>query len=183
ATGSTLSMSGLVLGTGSAIDVTLSQPSAAALFAVSGDLTLDGTLNVAAQPNFGAGVYRLISYGGTLTDNGLLLGTVTGAATVGLSVQTGNAGQVNLVDTNGVTLAFWDGGVAGNHDNGVVNGGAGTWSASARNWTDANGTVNGAMQPVPSFAVFQGTAGAVTIDNAAGQVSATGLQFAATGYA
>ncbi len=182
ATGSTLSMGALSLASGAMLDVTLAQPSTTALFAVSGDLTLDGTLNVTAQPNFGAGVYRLISYGGALTDNGLTLGTVTGAAAGGLSVQTGAVGQVNLVNTNGATLAFWDGGLAANHDNGAVNGGAGIWSATARNWTDANGNVNGAMRPVPSFAVFQGTGGAVTIDNGAGQVSATGLQFASNGY-
>lgn len=35
------------------------------------------------------------------------------------------------------------------------------------------------MQPVPSFAVFGGIAGTVTVDD---HVSATGMQFAATGY-
>ncbi|MEP9357522.1 autotransporter-associated beta strand repeat-containing protein [Sphingomonas sp. KR3-1] len=182
ANGATLSMGSLALSSGTAIDVTLSQPSTAALFTVAGNLTLDGTLNITAQPGFGAGIYRLISYGGTLTDNGLALGTVTGGTAAGLSVQTGNAGQVNLVNTNGATLAFWDGGVAANHDNGIVNGGVGTWSLGTRNWTDANGTINGPMQPVPSFAVFQGTGGTITIDNGAGQVAATGMQFASNGY-
>ncbi len=181
-TGGTLSMGALTLASGSVIDVTLSQPSATALFAVGGDLTLDGTLNIAAQPSFGAGVYRLFSYGGALIDNGLVLGTVTGAGAAGLSVQTGNIGQVNLVNTSGATLAFWDGAAAARHDNGRVDGGSGSWSLGTRNWTDANGTVNGPMQPVPSFAVFQGNGGAVTIDNGAGQVSATGMQFATGGY-
>ncbi|WP_280278920.1 autotransporter-associated beta strand repeat-containing protein [Sphingomonas sp. CBMAI 2297] len=182
ATGGTLAMGALTLASGSVIDVTLSQPPATALFAVSGDLTLDGTLNIAAQPSFGAGVYRLFSYGGALTDNGLVLGTVTGIGTAGLSVQTGNIGQVNLVSTSGATLAFWDGAAAASHDNGRIDGGSGSWSLGTRNWTDANGAVNGPMQPVPSFAVFQGNGGAVTIDNGAGQVSATGMQFATGGY-
>jgi outer membrane autotransporter protein len=182
ANGSTLSMGSLALSSGTAIDVTLSQPSGTALFAVAGDLTLDGTLNITAQPGFGAGVYRLISYGGTLTDNGLALGTVTGATTDGLTVQTAAAGQVNLINSNGATLAFWDGATVSNRDNGQVDGGAGSWSLGTRNWTDANGTINGPMQPVPSFAVFQGTGGNVTIDNGAGQVSATGMQFATNGY-
>ena len=40
---------------------------------VAGDLTLDGTLDVTTTPggSFDPGIYRVISYGGTLTDNGL----------------------------------------------------------------------------------------------------------------
>ena len=40
---------------------------------VGGDLTLDGTIDVtvSAGGSFGPGLYRVISYGGTLTDNGL----------------------------------------------------------------------------------------------------------------
>jgi len=178
ASGSTLSMGALVLGSGSVIDATLGLPSSNALFAIAGDLTLDGTLNVTTQPGYGAGVYRLFSYGGALTDNGLALGT--GAD--GLFLQTAAAGQVNLVNSAGVALSFWDGGAAANHDNGQIEGGAGTWSLGGRSWTDANGALNGAMAPVPAFAVFQGTGGTVTIDNGAGQVGATGMQFAATGY-
>ena len=39
---------------------------------VNGDLTLDGTLNVNDIGDFGIGVYRLIDFTGTLTDNGLV---------------------------------------------------------------------------------------------------------------
>jgi fibronectin-binding autotransporter adhesin len=180
--GNTLSMGSLALSSGSIVDVTLGQSSSSALFAVGGNLTLDGTLNVTTGAGYGAGITRLFSYGGTLTDNGLALGTVTGTAASGLFLQTATAGQVNLVDNNGTTLAFWDGGSAAAHDNGQVNGGSGTWSLGTRNWTDINGTVNGPMQPVPSFAVFEGAGGTVTIDNGAGQVGATGMQFASNGY-
>ena len=176
--GSTLSMGALVLGSGSMVDITLGQPSTSALFAIAGDLTLDGTLNVATQPGYGTGIYRLFSYGGALTDKGLALGTGTGD----LFVQTANAGQVNLVNSSGVTLSFWDGGIAANHDNGRIEGGSGAWSLGTRNWTDANGALNGPMQPVPGFAVFQGNGSTVTIDNGAGQVGATGMQFAVSGY-
>lgn len=182
AQGSTLSMGSLVLNTGSIVEVSLSQPASDALFDVGGDLTLDGTLNVATAPNFGVGVYRLFDYGGVLTDNGLALGTVNGQAPTGLSVQTAAAGQVNLVNVEGATLAFWDGGDATLHDNGVIDGGGGVWGAAGRNWTLQAGAVNGPMTPTPSFAVFQGQGGAVTIDNGAGQVSATGMQFASDGY-
>jgi fibronectin-binding autotransporter adhesin len=182
AQGSTLSLGALALGAGSIVDVTLGQASGRALFDVAGNLTLDGTLNVTAQPGFGAGVYRLFDYGGTLTDHGLVLGTVAGAPADGLSIQAGAAGRVNLVNNAGLALSFWDGGSAALHDNGAIEGGTGTWSLGGRNWTDANGGVNGAMTPQPSFAVFQGNGGTVTIDNGAGQVSALGMQFASGGY-
>ncbi|WHU02387.1 autotransporter-associated beta strand repeat-containing protein [Sphingomonas sp. NIBR02145] len=182
AQGSTLSLGALTLGAGSIVDVTLARASTSALFDVAGNLTLDGTLNVTAVPGFGAGVYRLFDYGGTLTDNGMVLGAVAGSSTDRLSIQTGAAGRVNLVNNAGVALAFWDGGIVARHDNGAVEGGAGTWSLGGRNWTDANGSVNGAMTPQPSFAVFQGNGGTVTVDNSAGQVSALGMQFASGGY-
>src|SRR3546814_11823957 len=43
------------------------------LIEVGGDLTLGGTLNVetAVGGSFDPGIYRVINYGGTLTDNGL----------------------------------------------------------------------------------------------------------------
>jgi outer membrane autotransporter protein len=181
AQGSTLSVDSLALGAGAQVDVTLGAPSAVALFDVAGNLTLDGTLNVAATPGFGAGVYRLFNYRGTLTDNGLELGTVTGASANGLSIQTG-AGLVNLVDATGAVLTFWDGGVTALHNNGSVDGGSGVWSIRGTGWTNADGVMNSAMTPQPGFAVFQSNGGTVTIDNAAGQVSATGMQFAAQGY-
>ena len=181
AQGSTLSMRSLTLSAGSEVDVMLGAPSGAALFDVAGNLTLDGRLNVSASSAFGAGVYRLFDYGGTLIDNGLEFGTVTGASLDGLSIQAG-AGRVNLVDTAGATLTFWDGGDAGLHNNGTVDGGSGIWSAGGSAWTTATGAVNDIMTPQPGFAVFQGSGGTVKIDNRVGQVSSTGMQFAADGY-
>lgn len=70
------------------------------LIVVNGNLTLDGTLNVDGLANFAGGVYRLINYTGTLTDNGLDIGLLSGNAAGfvgGLSIDTGTAGQVNLV--------------------------------------------------------------------------------------
>ena len=45
---------------------------------VKGNLVLDGTLNVATPPggSFDPGVYRVISYDGALTNNGLAIGTI-----------------------------------------------------------------------------------------------------------
>ncbi|WP_312994895.1 autotransporter domain-containing protein [Achromobacter animicus] len=182
--GQTLSVGGaLALSQDSQINVALGGTSTATLFKVGGDLTLDGTLNVTDQGGFGAGVYRLFNYGGTLTNNGLAVGsTPASVAASDLYVQTAVNGQVNLTSTGGATLGFWDGAESSKHDNGVVDGGSGVWTASGRNWTDVDGAINGRLQPAPTFAIFQGTAGTVTVSNADGDVAVTGMQLASDGY-
>ncbi len=153
------------------------------LTTVGGNLTLDGTLNVSTTTpggSFGAGVYRIISYSGTLTDNGLALGTLPAGAIA--TVQTSVNGQVNLVNTL-ANMRFWDGAAAGNANNGAVNGGAGIWNSGAganSNWTTISGTTNEVYSP--GFAVFQGTPGTVTVDNSLGGVTSAGMQFATNGY-
>src|SRR3546814_3273358 len=66
------------------------------LVGVGGDLTLDGTIDVTVAPggDFGVGLYRVISYAGALTDNGLALGTMPVGSTP--FVQTAIANPVNL---------------------------------------------------------------------------------------
>ncbi|WP_432285537.1 autotransporter-associated beta strand repeat-containing protein [Aminobacter sp. BA135] len=150
---------------------------------VKGDLVLDGKLNVSGGNDFGAGVYRLIDYGGTLTDNGLVIGTVPGAfQTSDLTIQTQVAKQINLINTGGTALAFWDGGASGNLNNGAIDGGDGIWSAGAGNWTRQDGAFNAPMAPQPGYAIFQGTAGTLTVDSSQGAISVTGMQFATSGY-
>ncbi len=150
---------------------------------VGGDLTLDGTINVTVPTggSFGPGIYRVFNYGGALIDNGLTLGTIPGG-TGGISVQTGVAGQVNLVNSMGLALSFWDGAAGPKHD-GVLNGGDGVWRVAdaLNNWTDANGSIN-ADYAQDSFAVFAAAPGTVTIDNSGGNVLASGMQFASDGY-
>ena len=64
---------------------------------VTGDLTLDGSLNVTGLAGFGLGVYRLFNYTGQLIDNGLSIGTApTG---FGYAIDTSIANQVNLTVT------------------------------------------------------------------------------------
>ncbi|TPI12452.1 autotransporter outer membrane beta-barrel domain-containing protein [Mesorhizobium sp. B4-1-3] len=151
------------------------------LTVVAGNLTLDGTINVSVAPGgtFSPGIYRVISYGGTLTDNGLNVGTIPSPD---FFVQTSIDKQVNLVNTAGLLLNFWDGN-AGPKNDSTVNGGNGTWQNSAGNdnWTQATGAINAPYQD-NAFAIFAGTAGTVTVDNAPGQVSAAGMQFATDGY-
>ncbi|UVK43826.1 autotransporter-associated beta strand repeat-containing protein [Mesorhizobium sp. AR07] len=150
---------------------------------VNGDLTLDGTLNISAGNDFGAGIYRLFNYGGTLADNGLAIGTVPSTLSAGdLSVQTAVATQVNLVNTGGAALNFWDGGAPGNVNNGAVDGGDGVWSVAGGNWTGQDGAFNTPMTPQPGYAIFQGQAGTVTVDGGQGTIAVTGMQFATDGY-
>ncbi|HSW18605.1 MAG TPA: autotransporter outer membrane beta-barrel domain-containing protein, partial [Ramlibacter sp.] len=152
------------------------------LTVVGGDLTLDGTLNLSASADgvFGPGLYRLISYGGTLTDNSLALGTQPDGSVN--SVQTAVARQVNLLNTAGLTLDFWDG-VATPRHNGQIEGGPGAWQAAGGNdnWTDSTGVVN-APYAAGTFAVFAGTPGTITVDNSLGAVVSRGMQFATSGY-
>lgn len=181
--GATLTLSSLELDSAAQVGVALGTPGQAALFDITGDLTLDGTLNLTDAGGFGAGIYRLFDYGGKLIDRGLAIGTVlSGMSPDDLAVQTSVVGQVNLVSSFGAELLFWDGGDPGRHDNGAVDGGAGIWRADGRTWTDSIGAVNGAMRPQPGFAVLQGSGGDVTLDGSAGALSVTGIQFAGNGY-
>jgi fibronectin-binding autotransporter adhesin len=187
-TAGTLTINGnLSLSGGSVLTYQLGQAGAAGgslndLVNVGGKLVLDGTLNVSVTTggSFDAGIYRLFNYGGSLTDNGLTLGAMPSDSAV--TVQTSVAGQVNLVNTNGLLLSYWDG--AGNgKNNDIINGGNGLWQSATGNdnWTTVSGSVN-APNATNSFAVFAGDAGTVTVDNSLGGVSASGLQFATTGY-
>jgi len=149
------------------------------LIVVNGALTLDGTLNVLAEPDFGVGLYRLIDYsaGSLAADNGLDLGTTPDGFDYDYTVQTNTTNKhVNLLVENiatwdGSTLHFWEGNGAG--------GGDGIWTLDNTNWDDSGTDVttdNTAMQ------IFDGTPGTVTVDNSDGQVKLSRAQFAADGY-
>ncbi|WP_422096591.1 autotransporter-associated beta strand repeat-containing protein [Variovorax sp.] len=187
----TLTVGGLALNAGSVLNYQLGQAGVAGgslndLINVNGNLRLDGTLNVSetAGGKFGAGLYRLINYTGTLTDNGLVIGTAPTDASK-LWLQTSVANQVNLLNTDGLVLNLWDGGNAANVNDGKIAGGSGTWRAGGPgdNWTDANGLANGTWVQ-DGFAIFSGKAGTVTVDNkgVGGAVRIGGAQFAVDGY-
>lgn len=183
----TLAINGnLSLSGGSLLDYNLGQANVVGgplndLVAVGGDLILDGTLNVVTTPggSFDTGIYRVISYSGSLTDNGLAIGTIPSPD---YFVQTSVANQVNLVKTSGLTLNYWDG-AAGPKNNGIVNGGDGLWQTSAGNdnWTIAAGTPNAPFSD-GAFAIFTGLPGTAAVDNSLGAVTASGMQFAVDGY-
>ncbi|MCS2158122.1 autotransporter-associated beta strand repeat-containing protein [Scandinavium sp. H11S7] len=161
------------------------------LLVVNGDLTLDGKLNIAQTPGgkFDVGVYRVINYSGNLINNGLQFGTVPDAANQ-LYVQTSVANQVNLVNTSGLVLNFWDGTGGPNgglKNNGKIDGGDGVWQNSGGNdnWTtdqtDPAGAINAPFSD-GAFAVFSGRKGNVTVDNSLGDVLISGAQFTTNGY-
>ena len=156
------------------------------LAVVNGNLTLAGTLNVGLTPggSFDPGIYRVISYAGTLTNNGLLLG----------SVPPGNH-RVGS-DFGGAS------GEPGQHDRGdaelLGRRGDGEQGQRRRRWRqwyraelgrerqlDAErnpGHWNEAPWANASFAIFEAAPGTVTVDNSLGQVVASGMQFAVGGW-
>ncbi|MFC5768463.1 autotransporter-associated beta strand repeat-containing protein [Thauera sinica] len=165
------------------------------LTVVQGNLVLDGIIDVANQGQvFGPGVYRIINYGGTLTNNGLTIGSLVNAPAspqdtqtvvaplTGFTVQTSIQGQVNLVNTGGLALNYWD--VVPKNDD-AIEGGTGTWQASPGtlndNWTDSAGDINAPWLD-GGYAIFMATPGTVTVDNGLGAVTSRGMQFASDGY-
>ncbi len=183
----TLGINGnLTLGSGSLLAYSFGQANVVGgpfndLTRVQGNLVLDGTLNIqtTAEGSFDPGIYRVISYAGSLTDNGLAIGSIPSP---GFSVQTSMDHQVNLVNSANTTLNFWDG-AAGPKIDGVINGGDGVWrnSAGNNNWTNELGAPNTPFAN-GAFAIFTATPGTVTVDNSLGGVSASGMQFASNGY-
>ncbi|PRD40385.1 autotransporter protein, partial [Phyllobacterium phragmitis] len=186
----TLTISGdLALASGSSLNFELGNPTGTAgvdsdLINVGNNLTLDGTLNVADAGGFGEGLYRLVNYGGTLTDNGLDIGAApTGFDNTNLTVQTAMVGQVNLLvdaPANPTSFFFWDG--ANTSANNAIDGGSASWTATGTNWTIADGSFNGAFD-TSALLIFAGTPGTVTVEDSAGAITIqNGMQFAVDGY-
>jgi outer membrane autotransporter protein len=148
--------------------------------AVGGNLSINGaTINPIDAGGFGPGLYNLFTYGGTLTEtNGGI------APPSGFTIQNLTASkQINLINTNGLTLNFWN--ANGLATNSTMGGGSGTWSLPQANWTDAVGSITSTRQPADAFAIFGGAPGTVTVDDGPGgsqPVTALGMQFASDGY-
>ena len=144
---------------------------------VHGNLTLAGMLNVSNAGGFGSGVYRLFNYTGSLTNDGLSLRTVpSGFSPADFLVQTTQPGEVNLVvSSGGFATQFWDG--SNTVADGIIHGGSGTWNTTTTNWTNASATANAPWQN--GFAVFEGTAGTVSLGN---NIHISGMQFITNGY-
>ncbi|QDU96827.1 hypothetical protein [Lignipirellula cremea] len=143
------------------------------LLQVNGDLTLNGTVNIANAGGFDFGTYRLINYTGSLIDNGLDVGTLPAGFHLNeATIQTAINNQINLVM---VGTAFWNGSTT--TADGTIHGGDGVWNAGNTNWTSADGT---ATDPWKSQdAVFAGAAGVVS---ASGDLTFNNMQFTTDGY-
>lgn len=180
--GERLTMHSLTMGENARILAEFGAMSAQGLFNVNGDLVLDGVLDVVDVGGFEPGIYRLFDYGGRLTDNGLLIGSVPDGYTADeLQVQTSVAGQINVMRyaaAVGDTL-FWDGGDSALWNNGAVDGGSGAWGLGYDSFTTSDGSANSTQSPNPGFVVFAGRAGEVEVVDRA---SVTGMQFATNGY-
>lgn len=98
----TLTLASLELRPGAELEFELDVPGAAGsdindLVVVTGDLTLDGVINVLDAGGFEAGTYTLLTYAGTLVDNGLKVGEVPTAMYA--EIDTSIPGEVRLVAT------------------------------------------------------------------------------------
>ena len=178
----TLTTGTLTLNSGSLLNYRLGTVNVAGggvsdLVNVHGNLTLAGMLNVSNAGGFGSGVYRLFNYTGSLTNDGLNLRTLPSGFSPGdFLVQTTQPGEVNLVvSSGGFATQFWDG--SNTVADGIIHGGSGTWDTRTTNWTNASATANAPWQN--GFAVFEGTAGTVSLGN---NIHISGMQFITNGY-
>ncbi|WP_084084388.1 autotransporter domain-containing protein [Cupriavidus sp. USMAA2-4] len=189
AQGGTLTVNGdLTLASGSIVASVLGAPGASGSAGqsgsvrVHGDLTLEGaTVNTSNAGGLGVGLYRLFDYDGILTQRhgGLVLGASPAGSSLSLQYLD-SARQINLVNSSGATLNFWNANGAASATQ--LGGGSGIWSNASPMWADAMGTQSGPMQPKPGFAIFSGERGEVTLSSAEGTVQARGIQFATDGY-
>ncbi|MBX3452621.1 MAG: autotransporter domain-containing protein [Planctomycetaceae bacterium] len=142
---------------------------------VSGDVTLDGTLNLSNSQvtEFEFGTYALMGYSGTLTNNGITVGDMPEGMTDAELQFLADTKRVNVVLSGAL---FFNGAVT--HADGIVHGGSGVWDDSTTNWTNPGGTTEKAWKD--KVGVFAGPAGGTV--SIAGEQTFTGLQFSTNGY-
>jgi len=141
---------------------------------VTGDLDLNGTLNLAQSGSgdgqAGLGYYRLMTYGGVLSGDGL---------TVGQTPNVDNAGYLIDVDGGNVDLFIAS---AGDDTLQHWQGGDGVWSATNSQWLNKDGEFP--VSWAGNYAVFKNEpggfdGGTISMD---GAQSFKGLQFVDDGY-
>lgn len=180
----TLTVDGdLLLTSGSILDYELGTPGTAAnptsgssdRIAVVGNLELDGSLNLSQSGNpadgtAALGYYRLMTYGGTLTDGGLDIGIASAPADPALYQIQAGGGNVDLFVA-----------AAGDDDLQHWQGGDGTWSAADARWLNQGGGLPAAW--AGNHAVFRDegvlAGGAIAVEDTQGF---KGLQFVDNGY-
>ncbi|WMD21164.1 autotransporter domain-containing protein [Achromobacter seleniivolatilans] len=135
----------------------------------TGDLELNGKLQVRDNGAPTLGYYRMFTYGGALRGTGLTLDTIpAGHSRDQFSIDTTQSGFVDLRVTpagSPDTLLVWKGG-------------SGTWGSDSMQW-QADGQANWAGLWGAQHAVFKDTAGTVSV---AGTQTFKGLQFVSDGW-
>ncbi len=174
----TLTIGGLTLNELSKINFELDTPGVVGggvndLVAVTGDLTLDGIFNLSSGSLLTSGTYTLLTYGGSLTDNGALFGIAP--AGYNFALVTGSNAVNLVVDYDGIQ--WWDGTRTAPDSDSSPQGGNGTWDNTTENWTNTNANANNAWAGL--VARFSGIAGTVSV---ASDVEVAGLQFETDGY-
>ncbi len=158
----------------------ITQPGTGDNITVRGNAAINNTtLNVTVNTlGVNAGYYRILSYGGSMSGNGLTLGSVSGDSAPAATIQnlTGDK-QINLI-LGPSTTNLWNGNGAASATR--SGGGNGTWSAAGTNWNSPS-NATGAL-PDGGYAIFTGAAGTVTVDGSAGPVRVSGIQFATDRY-
>ncbi|MFF7060554.1 autotransporter domain-containing protein [Achromobacter spanius] len=158
----------------------ITQPGTGDNITVGGNASINNTtLNVTVNTlGVNAGYYRILSYGGTLSGNGLTLGSVSGDSAPAATIQSlAGDKHINLI-LGPSTTNLWNGDGAASASR--AGGGNGTWSAASTNWNSPS-NATGAL-PDGGYAIFTGAAGTVTVDGSAGPVRVSGLQFATDRY-
>ncbi|WP_038172556.1 autotransporter-associated beta strand repeat-containing protein, partial [Verrucomicrobium sp. BvORR106] len=100
---------GLTLNSTSVLNFDLSSPSSLLddEISVTGNLTLDGVLNITNLGGLGNGSYKLFDYTGTLTDNTLSIGTTPGGFSYSIDTTSfANAVYVNVTPEPGMASLF-----------------------------------------------------------------------------
>ncbi len=184
--GTTLTINGnLTVDANSTVDVNIGATTFnQEMFNVTGNLTLNGKLDVSTSGGAAPGIYRIFNYDPSQTNaySTFQLGTIDGAAanSADWKIEDTNPGQINLVNMKGMSFVVWDG--SNTNDGGGVHGGDGTWNIADTNWKDIQSLSVNDPWADGSVAVFRAAAGTVTIDDQAGGVNAAGLVFETDNY-
>ncbi|MEP9380675.1 autotransporter-associated beta strand repeat-containing protein, partial [Aquabacter sp. CN5-332] len=125
-----LTMGSLMMDAGAITTINLLSPvPAGSIFTVTGNATVNGTLNLESAPGNGVGVYRVFSTGGTLTNAGMVLGQTPTGYSFQIDTQ---ATTLDVVATTlDTSVQYWSA-------DGTTRGGGGNWT-SANPWLGVNG--------------------------------------------
>jgi polygalacturonase len=143
------------------------------------NLILGGTLNISDGGGLTNRTYTLFTYGGTLTYNGLTIGTTPNAG-FAYAISTGTVGQVNLVVSNACPVGA-AGSITGSSSvsagtNGVAYSISSVSGATSYTWTVPSGASIASGQGTTSITVnyaCSATSGGVTVTPSNGSCSGT----------